>query len=86
MARAVRQAVDAVDPSLPIASVASMDELVRTSLPTARLLRDQLYGVAPGDLTTLLAVTALLLVVSVIAVCIPSWRAMKVSPASALAG
>jgi ABC-type lipoprotein release transport system permease subunit len=45
-----------------------------------------LYGVAPGDLTTLVAVTILLLAVSVVAVCIPSWRAMNISPARALAG
>jgi putative ABC transport system permease protein len=163
MTRAIRQAVDAVDPSLPIATIASMDELVKSSLASARfntmllsvfgvvalllasvgvygvvaysvsqrtreiarrmalgappavvgtflirraftpigvgtavgvglsmattrLLRDQLYGVAPGDLTTLLAVTVLLLAVSVVAVFIPSWRAMKVSPARALTG
>jgi predicted permease len=163
MDRAIRRAVDAVDPSLPIASVSSMEALVKTSraaarfntlllsvfgavalllasigvygvvaysvsqrtreialrmalgatpavvgvflirravtpigvgaavgvalsMATARLLRDQLYGVAPGDLTTMVAVTALLLIVSVGAVCIPSWRAMNLSPASALAG
>ena len=163
MERAIRRAVDTVDPSLPIASVATMESLVRTSMASARfntllltvfgavalllasvgvygvvaysvsqrtreialrmalgatpgvvglylvrralvpiavgaaagvglsmattrLLREQLYGVAPGDLTTLGVVAAGLLVVSVIAVCIPSWRAMRVSPAQALAG
>jgi predicted permease len=163
MDRALRAAVTAVDPSLPIASVAIMDDLVKTSLASSRfntlllsvfggvalilasvgvygvvaysvsqrtreialrmaigatpsvvaaflirraltpvavgatvgiglsfattqLLRGQLYGVAPGDLTTLVAVTILLLAVSVVAVCIPSWRAMNISPARALAG
>lgn len=52
---------------------------------TSRLLRDQLYGVAPGDLTTMSAVTTLLLIVSFGAVCIPAWRAMRISPARALA-
>jgi putative ABC transport system permease protein len=163
MDRAIRRAVDTVDPSLPIASVATMESIVRTSMAserfntlllsifgavalllasvgvygvvaysvsqrtreialrmalgatpgvvgvylarrafmpiaagalagvglsmtTARLLRDQLYGVTPGDLTTLGLVAAVLLTVSVVAVCIPSWRAMRVSPARALVG
>jgi predicted permease len=163
MDRAMRRAVDTVDPSLPLASVATMESLVRTSMAsarfntlllsvfgiaalvlasvgvygvvaysvsqrtreialrmalgatpgvvgaflvrrafmsiglgtvagvglsmmTARLLRDQLYGVAPGDVTTLGVVAAVLLGVSIVAVCIPSWRAMHVSPARALAG
>jgi predicted permease len=59
---------------------------VALSLATTRLLRDQLYGVEASDLTTLLGVTVLLLAVSVVAVCVPSWRAMRVSPARALAG
>jgi ABC-type antimicrobial peptide transport system permease subunit len=59
---------------------------VALSAITTRLLRDQLYGVAAHDLTTMLVAITLLLVVSVIAVCIPSWRAMKVSPARALSG
>jgi hypothetical protein len=161
LVRAIRRAVDAVDPSLPIANVASMDDLVRSSMASARfntllltvfgavalvlasvgvygvvaysvsqrtreialrmalgatpgvvgvflarraftpigvgavagialsvvttrLLRDQLYGVAPGDVTTLAVVATVLLVVSVVAVCIPSLRAMRVSPARAL--
>jgi putative ABC transport system permease protein len=163
MDRAIRRAVDTVDPSLPIASVATMESLVKTSMAsaqfntlllsvfgavalllasvgvygvvaysvsqrtreialrmalgatpgavgvflarravtpigagaaagvglsitTARLLRDQLYGVSPGDLTTLGVVATVLLAVSVVAVCIPAWRAMRVSPARALVG
>jgi putative ABC transport system permease protein len=161
LVRAIRRAVDAVDPSLPIANVASMDDLVRSSMASARfntlllsvfgavalvlasvgvygvvaysvsqrtreialrmalgatpgvvavflarraftpigagtvvgialsvvttgLLRDQLYGVAPGDVTTLAVVATVLLAVSVVAVCIPALRAMHVSPARAL--
>jgi ABC-type lipoprotein release transport system permease subunit len=45
------------------------------------------YGVSPGDLTTLVAVAAVLLVVSIVATYIPSRRAaMRISPATALAG
>jgi predicted permease len=163
MARALRNAVDTVDPSLPLASVATMEELVKASLATARfntmllsvfgaialilasvgvygvvaysvsqrtreialrlaigatpgniagflirramapvgigalvgvglsvtttrLLREQLYGVAPNDLATIGAVGLLLIAVSIIATCIPSWRAMRISPARALVG
>ncbi len=162
MERAIRRAVDTVDPSLPIANVATMDDLMTSSRAAARfntlllsvfgaialllasvgvygvvaysvpqrtreialrmalgatdagvarllvrralgpialgavvgvmltgattpLLRDQLYGVAPGDLTTVATVTVLLLLVSLGAVCIPAWRAMRISPARALA-
>jgi len=162
MERAIRRAVDTVDPSLPIANLATMDDLMTTSRAAARfntlllsvfgvialllasvgvygvvaysvrqrtreialrmalgatdagvvrlllrralapialgavvgialtaattpLLRDQLYGVAPGDVTTIATVTVLLLLVSLGAVCIPAWRAMRISPARALA-
>ena len=162
MDRAMRRAVDAVDPSLPIASIATMESVVKRSVASAqfntlllsvfgaaalllasvgvygvvaysvsqrtreialrmalgatpgvvglflvrralvpigigaaagvalsmaatRLLRDQLYGVTAGDLTTLGVVAAVLLAVSIVAVCIPSWRAMRVPPARALA-
>ncbi|HUQ80612.1 MAG TPA: FtsX-like permease family protein, partial [Gemmatimonadaceae bacterium] len=163
MNRAIRSAVDAVDPSLPIASFATMDDLMKASRATARfntllltvfgivalvlasvgvygvvaysvsqrtreiavrmaigatpsavalyligraltpvaigavvgaalsmattrLLRDQLYGVTPGDVTTLITVASVLLVVSMAAIYIPSRRAMRISPARALAG
>ncbi len=161
MERALRQAVASVDPSLPLAQVATMDQLARTSRATARfntlllgllgaialllasvgvygviaysvaqrtreialrmalgatppaiaalvvrhgltpivigaviggvlsaattrLLREQLYGVGPGDPTTILAIATLLLFVSLVAACIPTWRAMTISPARAL--
>ena len=58
---------------------------VGLSVVTTRLLREQLYGVSPGDLTTMLTVTTLLLGVSIVAACVPSWRAMNISPARALA-
>jgi ABC-type antimicrobial peptide transport system permease subunit len=59
---------------------------IALSITTARLLRDQLYGVTPDDLTTLGVVAVVLLAVSLVAVGIPAWRAMRVSPAKALAG
>jgi putative ABC transport system permease protein len=55
------------------------------SLATARLLREQLFGVAPDDPTTLLMVGALLLAVAVLATLTPARRAMRVSPSTALA-
>jgi putative ABC transport system permease protein len=161
MERPMRGAVSAVDPSLPVAQVATMESLVRTSRATARfntlllcalgvialalasvgvygviaysvaqrtreiglrmalgatppaigalmvrqglapialgavigsalsvattrLLRDQLYGVGPGDPTTIVAIAALLLVVSLVAAGIPTRRAMSISPVTAL--
>src|SRR5205814_2025283 len=53
---------------------------------TTRLLREQLYGVKPGDLATTLAIGALLLAVSLVAAFIPTRRAMRISPLTALAG
>ena len=163
MERPIRAAIAAVDPSLPIASISSMDDLERSSRATARfnttllsvlgaiavvlaivgvygviahsvsqrtreiglrmalgaapgtigalvmrraltpigvgagagavlsvlttrLLREQLYGVAPGDPATITTIALLLLAVSLAATCIPMRRAMKIPPVSALAG
>jgi predicted permease len=162
MEAGIRQAVDGVDPSLPIANVATMESLVTTSRATARfntlllsvlgaialvlasvgvygviaysaaqrtreiglrmalgaspaaiaslvgrdalvpiavgaalgavlsvlttrLLREQLYGVSPSDPLTILAIAALLMVVSLLAASIPTWRAVRISPMTALA-
>ncbi|MEP6492263.1 MAG: ABC transporter permease [bacterium] len=162
MTSRVRAAVDAVDPSLPIANVRTMDDLVRTSRATGRfntvllsalgaialllasvgvygvvaytvsqrtreiglrmalgatpaaiaalvmrralspivvgaaagaglsvmatrLLREQLYHVSPGDPVTLIGIAALLVGVSLIAVFVPTRRAMRISPVTALA-
>lgn len=160
--RPLRTAVAAIDPSVPVAQVATMDQLVSTSRATARLntllltalgvialalasvgvygviayavsqrtreiglrmalgatpsviaalvvrqgltpiilgaiaggalsavttrvLREQLYGVGPGDPMTIVAIGALLLVVSMLAASIPTRRAMTISPVTALA-
>jgi ABC-type lipoprotein release transport system permease subunit len=44
-----------------------------------------LFLASVGALTTLTTVTVLLLLVSLVAVCIAAWRAMRISPARALA-
>jgi putative ABC transport system permease protein len=54
------------------------------SMFATRLLREQLYGVAPGDPFTLVAIAAVLLLVSLVAIYVPSRRAMRISPVMAL--
>jgi predicted permease len=55
------------------------------SLATVGLLREQLYGVQPQDPPTLLMVVATLFFVALIATFVPARRAMRVTPARALA-
>jgi putative ABC transport system permease protein len=55
------------------------------SLATVRLLREQLYGVRAEDPATLVMVVATLLGVALIATFVPARRAMRVTPARALA-
>ncbi len=55
------------------------------SLATARLLREQLYGVTTQDPVTLGAVAAMLFGVALLATVVPARRAMRVTPARALA-
>ena len=55
------------------------------SIATMRVLRGQLYGVSAQDPTTLLVVTATLVVVALMAMCVPALRAVRVAPARALA-
>jgi predicted permease len=50
----------------------------------ARLLASGLFGVEPGDLSTLMAAVLLLTVVVCLAALIPAWRASRVSPIVAL--
>jgi putative ABC transport system permease protein len=56
------------------------------ALAFTRLLSDLLFEVAPADPLTLLGVTALLLLVSVVACGVPARRAVRVDPAGALRG
>jgi putative ABC transport system permease protein len=51
-----------------------------------RLLRGSLYGVSPTDRTTFAAMTALLLLVAIVAILIPARRATAVDPTTALQG
>ena len=55
------------------------------SLAAVRVLRGQLYGVSAQDPTTLIAVVATLFAVAIAATCIPALRAIRVTPARALA-
>ncbi len=57
---------------------------VGLSLLTARLLREQLFGVAPTDPLTLGAVVGLLGMVALLATLVPARRAMRVAPIVAL--
>jgi ABC-type antimicrobial peptide transport system permease subunit len=54
------------------------------AFPAARLIRSQLYGVAPSDPMTYAAIVALLAIVSVTAALVPASRAARVDPMIAL--
>jgi putative ABC transport system permease protein len=54
------------------------------ALGVAGGLRGLLYGVAPMDGTTVLAVSALVTVVAIAAASVPAWRAARVEPTTAL--
>jgi ABC-type antimicrobial peptide transport system permease subunit len=54
------------------------------ALAVAGGLRGLLYGVAPMDGTTVLAVSALVTVVAIAAASCPAWRAARVDPTTAL--
>jgi ABC-type antimicrobial peptide transport system permease subunit len=54
------------------------------AIPSARLLRSQLFGVQPGDPITFATVTITLVAVAVAAAFSPAWRATRVDPVVAL--
>lgn len=54
------------------------------AIPSARLLRSQLFGVEPGDPMTFAAVTIGLVTVAMVAAFSPAWRATRVDPVVAL--
>jgi putative ABC transport system permease protein len=54
------------------------------SLWAARLMRGLLFGVQPSDPWTLIAVSAVLTAVALLACGIPAWRATRVAPVDAL--
>jgi predicted permease len=54
------------------------------ALGLARLMRNLIYGVQPGDPLTLLSVCGLLTLAALAACAVPAWRAMRVDPMRAL--
>jgi ABC-type antimicrobial peptide transport system permease subunit len=54
---------------------------VGIALTTTRVLQGLLYGVSPSDPSTLAAVAALLLTVSILASAVPAVRATRIDPA-----
>ena len=54
------------------------------ALGLAGALRNLLYGVAPIDLTTVVAVSSLTGLVAIAAASMPAWRASRVDPTIAL--
>jgi predicted permease len=68
---------------VPIASGALLGAVI--SFATGRVLREQLYGVAPEDPVTRVVVAATLIVVALAATVVPAMRAIRVTPARALA-
>jgi ABC-type antimicrobial peptide transport system permease subunit len=54
------------------------------SLAVMRGLRTILFGVEPTDPLTLVSVGVSLMVVALLAVTVPAWRAMRVDPVTAL--
>jgi putative ABC transport system permease protein len=53
-------------------------------LPGARAAAALLYGLQPSDVPTLLSSVALLACVTLLAGCLPAWRASRVAPTVAL--
>ncbi len=50
----------------------------------ARLISSQLFGVSPGDPATLLAAVSAMLLIALVAVSFPAWRAARIDPVIAL--
>jgi ABC-type antimicrobial peptide transport system permease subunit len=57
---------------------------IAVALAVSGSLRTLLYGVAPTDATTVIAVAALMAVVAIAAASVPAWRAARVDPTAAL--
>jgi putative ABC transport system permease protein len=76
LALVFRQSMAQVLPGVVIGAV--------SALALTRLLRSQLFGVAPTDPVTFIVVTLLLLGVAVLATWVPAQRALRVKPLEAL--
>jgi predicted permease len=57
---------------------------VAVAVPSARLLRNLVFGVSTTDPTTYIGVAALLMSVGLMTAAIPAWRAARIDPVSAL--
>ena len=57
---------------------------VPCALAAARLVRSQLYGIAPNDLPTIIGAAAIFVLTSLIASLLPALRASKIDPMVAL--
>jgi predicted permease len=55
-------------------------------LPVQGLVRNLVFGLSPGDPSTLTAAVLLLALVGILAASLPAWRAARVDPAKALRG
>jgi hypothetical protein len=86
VAGALREDVAAVDPSVPVHDVQTMEQrIVQRFVSVTRLLTSMLYGVTPTDPATLAAVLLLLLSAVVALACdVPARRATRVDPIVAL--
>jgi putative ABC transport system permease protein len=68
---------------VPLAAVGIVLGLAGT-LGVTRLLASLLFGVTPMDPVTLAAVAALLVIVTLVASCVPALRASRIDPLMAL--
>jgi len=57
---------------------------ISVALAMSGSLRSMLYGVAPTDSTTVIAVAFLIAIVAIAAASVPAWRAARVDPTTAL--
>jgi ABC-type antimicrobial peptide transport system permease subunit len=89
---AIRVAFGAVSSRVTVLIVSDMLALVVAGMVLAlpafwwlnQYVSSQLYGVSPTDATSVLSAAALLLLAAVIAVWVPSRRALRVNPMVAL--
>lgn len=69
--------------SLPLLAV-GIGIGIAGALAAARLLRSLLFGIDPGDLTTLAVIVASLLAAAIAACLVPAWRVTRIDPSATL--